>query len=87
MVDTFVMPELSDVFVAFLKTTKIASATRLLQEQLEHHLVQCAKSDLKQDASVNLDPKMFDTPFARAPQNADFLERQIALDTSALRTS
>jgi hypothetical protein len=85
MVDTFVLPELSDVFMAFLKTTKIASATRLLQEQFEHHLEQCHKSELKQDASVNLDPKMFDAPFARALQNADFLERQIALDTTAIK--
>jgi hypothetical protein len=72
MTDTIVKPELSAVFIAFLRTAKIASATRMLQEQFEHHLAQCARSDLVWDASINLDPKMFDAPFTRALQNADF---------------
>jgi hypothetical protein len=86
MTNTVVKPELSDLFIAFLKTTKIASATRILQEQFKHHLAQCARSDLVWDASVNLDPKMFDAPFTRALQNADFLEQQLALPAKGVRS-
>jgi hypothetical protein len=52
---------------------------------LEHHLAQCARSDLVWDASINLNPKMFDAPFTPALQNANFLERQLAFDTSAIK--